>query len=126
MNAPAPTGPGPSCAVAFPALGGANFDFDEESVSYSRTDALWLWEVLGQWDGPEHDEAYDGWVDGVMNALDEHSLSNGYINLSTDRGLTWLQNLYGSEEKWARIQALKAKWDPDNRLSHNKNVPLPA
>jgi hypothetical protein len=121
-DAPAPTGPGPSVAVAFPILGGANFDFDEDSKAYSRVGAQWLWEVLGQWDPPAADAAYDGWVDGVMNALIPHSLSNGYVNLSTDRGAEWLRNLYGSPEKWERICALKAEWDPENRLSHNKNV----
>jgi hypothetical protein len=121
-DAPAPTGPGPSVAVAFPILGGANFDFDEDSTAYSRAGAEWLWETLGQWDPPEKDDEYQGWVDGVMNALIPHSLSNGYVNLSTDRGAEWLRNLYGSQEKWERIVALKREWDPENRLSHNKNV----
>jgi hypothetical protein len=121
-NAPAPTGPGPSVAVAFPCLGGANFDFEEDSVAYSREGAFWLWEVLGQWDPPESDGEYDGWVDGVMNALIPHSLQNGYVNLSTDRGAEWLRGLYGSAQKWERLCALKRDWDPDNRLSHNKNI----
>jgi len=30
--------------------------------------------------------------------------------------------VYGSAEKWERIVELKRKWDPDNRLAHNKNV----
>ncbi|CAN7152217.1 FAD-binding oxidoreductase [Trinickia sp. LjRoot230] len=121
-NAPAPTGPGPSVAVAFPCLGGANFDFDEDSAAYSREGAYWLWEVLGQWDVPEKDAEYDSWVDGVMNALNPHSLRNGYVNLSTDRGAKWLRNLYGSANKWERICALKAEFDPHNRLRHNKNI----
>jgi FAD/FMN-containing dehydrogenase len=122
MDTPAPTGPGPSVAVAFPLLGGAMFDYPEESTAFSRTGAEWLWETLGQWDPPEKDEEYIGWVDGTMNALTPFSLSSGYINLSTDRGAEWLRNLYGSEEKWKRIVALKQEWDPDNRLFHNKNV----
>jgi hypothetical protein len=121
-NAPAPTGPGPSCAVAFPILGGANHDFDEDSKAFSRDGAEWLWEILGQWDPPEKDAEYEAWVDGVMDAISPYSLKNGYINLSTDRGAEWLEGLYGSPEKWQRICALKAEWDPDNRLSHNKNV----
>jgi len=121
-DAPAPTGAGPSVAVAFPILGGANDDFDEDSTAYSREGAAWLWEVLGQWDPIEADDAYDSWVDGVMNELIPFSLPNGYVNLSTDRGAEWLRNLYGSPEKWDRVVALKREWDPDNRLSHNKNV----
>jgi hypothetical protein len=121
-DAPAPTGPGPSVAVAFPILGGANFDFGEDSKAYSRGGAEWLWETLGQWDPADKDDEYQGWVDGVMNALIPHSLANGYVNLSTDRGAEWLRNLYGSPQKWDRVCALKAEWDPENRLSYNKNV----
>jgi FAD/FMN-containing dehydrogenase len=123
-DAPPPTGPGPSCAVAFPLLGGKNDEFDEDYVAYSRKDAGWLWECLGQWDGEEHDQAYDSWVDGVMSAFNEQwSLKNGYVNLSVDQGAEWFKNLYGSEEKWNRLRKLKAQWDPQNLLRHNKNVP---
>jgi FAD/FMN-containing dehydrogenase len=120
--APEPTGAGPSCAVAFPQLGGALFDQDEDYAAYSRTDAEWLWEVLGQWDPPDKDDEYVAWVDGTMDVIDDFALSNAYVNLSTDRGAEWLKNLYGSEEKWERIVALKQEWDPKNLLSHNKNV----
>ncbi|HWF53939.1 MAG TPA: FAD-binding oxidoreductase [Solirubrobacteraceae bacterium] len=122
MDTPAPTGPGPSVAVAFPLLGGALFDFEEDSCAFSRTGAEWLWETLGQWDPVESDGEYEGWVDGTMDALAPYSLKNGYVNLSTDRGAEWLRGLYGSEEKWKRICALKQQWDPENRLAHNKNV----
>lgn len=122
MNTPAPTGPGPSVAVAFPLLGGALFDADEDSCAFSRIGAEWLWETLGQWDPVEADAEYEAWVDGTMDALSPYSLKNGYVNLSTDRGAEWLRGLYGSEEKWKRIVALKQQWDPDNRLSHNKNI----
>jgi FAD/FMN-containing dehydrogenase len=121
-NAPPLTGPGPSCAVAFPQMGGAADDFAEDSMAFSRTGAKWLWEVLGQWDGEAHDAAYDGWVDGVMDALQPYSLRNGYVNLSVDRGPAWLEGLYGSTEKWDRLRGLKAQWDPHNRLRHNKNI----
>ncbi|MFI1400898.1 FAD-binding oxidoreductase [Streptomyces sp. NPDC020681] len=122
MDRPAPTGPGASCAVAFQLLGGAMFDYQEDSKAFSRTGAEWLWETLGQWDPAEKDSEYQGWVDGTMNAVNPFSLPNGYVNLSTDRGAEWLRGVYGSEDKWRRIVALKREWDPDNRLSHNKNV----
>lgn len=121
-NAPTPTGPGPSVAIAFPCLGGACLDFDEDSAVFSRQGAYWLWEAFGQWDPPEKDTEYMGWVDGVMDALNPHSLRTGYVNLSTDRGPEWLRNLYGSLKKWERICALKAEFDPQNLLSYNKNI----
>ncbi|KHN96121.1 FAD linked oxidase-like protein [Metarhizium album ARSEF 1941] len=122
MKAPAPTSPGPSVAIAFPCLGGAIFDFAEDSTAYSRQGANWMWEVLAMWDTPDKDAEFERWVDAVMTALTPFSLSNGYVNLSVDRGPEWLRNLYGSPDKWARICALKTKFDPHNRLRHNKNI----
>lgn len=122
IKASKPTGKGPSVAVAFPCLGGKSLTRHENSTAYSRTGANWMWEVLGQWDNPEKDEVYVGWVDLVMNTLHPHSLQNGYVNLSTDRGPEWLRCIYGSPEKWEDLYRLKVKYDPDNLLYYNKNI----
>ncbi|KAJ2983234.1 hypothetical protein NQ176_g840 [Zarea fungicola] len=121
-SAPKPTGPGPSVAVAFPGMGGENLKRDEDSTAFSSKGAHWLWEVLGQWDIQEKDKEYIGWVDSVMGRLDKHSLRNGYVNLSTDRGAKWLRCIYGSPEKWKRLCELKDKFDKKNRLRYNKNI----
>ncbi|KAG6026837.1 hypothetical protein E4U41_001161, partial [Claviceps citrina] len=92
------------------------------STAFSREGAHWLWEVLGQWDDEDRDGEYMAWVDGVMAAMDQFSLPNGYVNLSTDRGPEWLRRLYGAADKWDRICALKREFDPDNRLCYNKNI----
>lgn len=122
MCPPTPTSPGPSVAIAFPCLGGANLDFAEDSTAYSRKGAHWMWEVLGMWDTPEKDAEFDGWVDSVMDAMTPHSLRNAYVNLSVDRGPEWLRNVYGSRKKWRRVCALKHQYDPHNRLRYNKNI----
>lgn len=122
-RAPAPTAPGPSVAIGFPCLGGAGFDTAEGSMAYSREGALWLYEVIGQWDGAERDADFDAWVNGTADALTPHSLRNSYVNLSADVGPTWRRRVYGAPEKWERLRALKAEWDPENRLRHNKNIP---
>ncbi|KAG5978557.1 hypothetical protein E4U55_006064 [Claviceps digitariae] len=123
MAAPAPEDVArPSVVIAFPCLGGAVLDVDENSMAFSRKGARWMWEVLGQWDSQHQDDEYLVWVDDVMTALNPFSLDNGYVNLSTDRGALWLRRLYGSREKWERLCALKNQFDPHNRLCYNKNI----
>ncbi|KAG6013829.1 hypothetical protein E4U43_007095 [Claviceps pusilla] len=112
----------PSVAIAFPCLGGAALDVDEDSMAFSREGAHWLWEVVGQWDSQHEDEEYMIWVDDVMKSLNPLSLDNGYVNLSSDGGAPWLRRLYGSREKWERLCALKNQFDPHNRLCYNKNI----
>jgi hypothetical protein len=53
-------------------------------------------------------------------------LANGYVNLTSDRGPEWLRGLYGKPEKYARLLAAKAKWDPQNLLRFNKNFKVSA
>jgi FAD/FMN-containing dehydrogenase len=121
-SSPTPPSPAPSCLITFPMLGGALGDVDENSTAFSRSGAAWLCEVCGQWDSATSDDEYVGWVDDTVTILAPHSATNGYVNLTADRGGDWLRGVYGSPEKWERIVALKRAWDPDNRLCHNKNV----
>ena len=37
------------------------------------------------------------------------------------RGLHRVEASFG-EEKYARLQAIKAEWDPDNVFRHNQNI----
>ncbi|MGW3149515.1 FAD-binding oxidoreductase [Streptomyces sp. NPDC001177] len=121
-SSPASDSQMPSCLITFPILGGALHDADEDSTAFSRTGAAWLYEVSAQWDLSASDEEYVGWVTDTMTAFAPHATTNCYVNLTADRGGPWLRGAYGTPEKWERIVALKRAWDPDNRLSHNKNV----
>ena len=120
--APVPEGERPGCIVTFPLLGGALLDVDEDATAFSRVGAAWLFEVIGQWGSPADDEELVAWVDGTRAALASPESSNGYVNLTADRGAPWLRGLYGEPAKWERLVALKREWDPDNRLCHNKNL----
>lgn len=120
--APPPTGPTTGCVMTFPMLGGAIFDVDEDSCAFPRTGAEWVSEIVAMWDTPESDESYMTWVDETREALMPYMTGTGYHNLTADRGPEWLPGVFGSPEKWERIVALKREWDPDNRLTYNKNV----
>lgn len=123
--AAAPDEPGEAdgCMIAFPALGGAlQHDADEDSTAFSRRDAAWYQEAIGMWSPEKSDADYIDWVEGTVAAFQPYAARNGYVNLSADRGPQWLRDVYGSPEKWQRLVDLKRTWDPDNRLSYNKNI----
>lgn len=121
-KAPAPDTPPMSAAIAIQALSGAFHDFDEDSVAFSRTGANWLWEALVGWDSPERDDDFLGFTADVLAATQPYLLSNSYVNLVAHQGEEWLRGLYGSEQKFQRLQELKAEWDPRNLLRYNKNI----
>ncbi|MBS1677446.1 MAG: FAD-binding oxidoreductase [Actinobacteria bacterium] len=120
--APPPTGPATGCMITFPMLGGAIFDRDEDSTAFSRVGAEWLFEAIAMWDEESADDAYAAWAADTLAAMWPRMSLSGYVNLTADRGPEWLRQVYGGAEKWERIVALKRKWDPENRLAHNKNV----
>ena len=44
-----------------------------------------------------------------------------YLNFIGDEGSARVESAFGPE-KYARLQALKTKWDPDNLFRHNQNI----
>ena len=120
---PQTTPPLPSTVQNIWAMGGAiSEDYDEDSMAFSREGAGWFWETVTQWDLPEHDKAFQSWVDGVHAELEPHVRDNCYINLSTDMGPEWRRGVWGSPEKYARLTQAKTTWDPQNLLRFNKNI----
>lgn len=121
--APPPTSPQPNTLQNIWFMGGAITNgADEDSMAFSRHGANIFWEGVSLWDGPELEAAHVDWLNSTGDALTPLMRTNGYVNLTTDRGPEWLAGLYGSAEKYRRIVAAKTRWDPDNLLRHNKNV----
>ncbi|MEH0415954.1 BBE domain-containing protein [Streptomyces sp. B21-083] len=42
--------------------------------------------------------------------------------MSTDNGADWRRGVWGSPERYARLERAKADWDPQNLLRFNKNI----
>ncbi|RZB14586.1 FAD-binding oxidoreductase [Streptomyces sp. F001] len=121
--AASPNLPGTVTAINVWALGGAiSEDVDEEATAFSRAGASWLWETATLWTQAEHDAPYDAWADATTTAMQPHSLSNAYINLTDDQGEAWRRDVWGSGAKYRRLAEIKAEWDPRNLLRHNKNI----
>ncbi|HEX7355733.1 MAG TPA: FAD-binding oxidoreductase [Mycobacteriales bacterium] len=62
------------------------------------------------------------WVRGMWSALRAHAHDDGtYVNFSTDIDDKRVMESYGAE-KYARLAALKAQWDPQNVFCNNANI----
>jgi hypothetical protein len=61
------------------------------------------------------------WVRSFWSALEPHG-TTVYVNFLGDEGQERVREAYGAE-KYARLQALKRKYDPGNRFRINQNVP---
>jgi FAD/FMN-containing dehydrogenase len=118
-----PPNPGAAGTINIWCMGGAiSEDVAEDAMAFSRAGAAWLWEAVTLWDTPEHDPQYEQWAKNITDAMQPHSLANGYTNLSDDRGEQWRRAVHGSDAKRHRLLSTKATWDPHNLLRYNKNI----
>jgi FAD/FMN-containing dehydrogenase len=106
-------------------LGGAVARVGENETAYSHRDAGFAININGVWLA---EEAADGpnqiaWVRDLFTRL-EHSAPGVYVNFLGDEGQERVRAAYGPE-KYERLAALKAQWDPTNLFRRNQNI-LPA
>jgi FAD/FMN-containing dehydrogenase len=77
--------------------------------------------LLSRWTDPDTAKAQIGWGRDVYAALEEHTTGGAYVNFLGDEGPDRVRAAYG-EDVYARLQALKRTYDPDNAFHRNQNV----
>ena len=84
----------------------------------------WNASALGVWEDPADDAAHVAWARATVDRLLPYSLSGaGYANYaSADETAERVRTAFGPE-RFARLQAVKLRYDPDNRFRFNLNVP---
>jgi FAD/FMN-containing dehydrogenase len=75
------------------------------------------------WQDPALDEESIGWARDTAAAVEPWSVSGGYLNyMQADEPIERVRAAFG-EEAFARLQALKQRYDADNVLRRNQNIP---
>ena len=114
----------PLSTVPIFTLGGAVGRVDEAATAFSGRDASHDINIAASWlpDDPDPGRHVE-WVREFFAALEPFS-RGVYVNFASDDDPADRVRLgaYGPE-KWRRLTALKAKYDPDNVLRGNANIP---
>jgi FAD binding domain-containing protein/berberine-like enzyme len=112
--------PSPLSAVLLQPLGGAFGRVGEMETALGHRDATWAFQVLSQWTEPEDDAANRGWAADLCGALEPWARPAGFPNFVADGGDAAVAVAYGAE-RYARLVAVKDRWDPENvfRVNHN-------
>jgi FAD/FMN-containing dehydrogenase len=71
------------------------------------------------WHDPAVGEAHTDWARAVIGAASDASTGRAYVNFLGDAGAA--RSSYG-EETYARLVALKDKYDPTNVFRLNQNI----
>lgn len=114
----------PYSSILVMQLGGAMGRIGEDESAVSHRNARYLVNMAASW---EHtpDARHIDWARQAFASMMPFSLGGGYVNfLTADElaaGDARVRAAYG-EGKYARLTALKAKWDPTNLFRHNQNI----
>ena len=106
--------PSPESAFVVFQLGGAAARMDDSASAAAHRDAPYVMNVASSCIDPGKIDACKDWARGLWSAMRPHSTNGVYVNfLTEDEGDDRTLEAYG-KEKYDRLAALKAKYDPNN------------
>jgi FAD/FMN-containing dehydrogenase len=105
-------------------LGGAVAEVGENATAYSHRHAAHNININAVWlPGDPDAERHIDWARGLFTAIVPHQ-RGVYVNFLSDEGPERVRAAYGPE-KFARLQAVKGAYDPQNVFALNQNIPPP-
>jgi FAD/FMN-containing dehydrogenase len=113
--------PGPMVQLIVEPMGGAVARVGADEMALGRRDAKWVFHAISQWMDPADDEAHIAWPKALAADMAPHTMDGVYLNFTSDAGEDRVRSTYGPE-RYARLQALKDKYDPTNLFRLNQNI----
>jgi FAD/FMN-containing dehydrogenase len=113
----------PPGEILIESLHGAPKDIDPDTAALGYRDAAFNVSVMASWTDPTHDDEHIAWARGTAAAIEPWSVSGGYANyMQADEPLERIRGAFGPAS-FDRLRALKSRYDPDNILHRNQNIP---
>ncbi|MDQ1373484.1 MAG: hypothetical protein QOJ09_822 [Actinomycetota bacterium] len=112
--------PSPMTLVECQVLGGG-FAKGGDDTAFGNRDAKFLYNVVGAWMDPSEDDEQIAWARSFQQAMAPHETGGVYVNYLNEEGQDRVEAAYGPE-RYARLQAVKSKYDPDNVFHLNQNI----
>lgn len=106
--------------IAIYGLGGAINDVAADATAYPHRDAQFAVHISGHWLDESADEACKAWTRDLHETLRAFGTGGEYVNNQTDTDQARVRASYG--ENYDRLAAVKAEWDPENRLRSTQAV----
>jgi FAD/FMN-containing dehydrogenase len=101
--------------------GGAIARVPEEATAFGERRAPFNMHFLSMWQDAADDERNIAYTRAIADAMKPWTTGRAYLNFIGDEGLHRIEASFG-KEKYARLQRIKAAWDPDNFFCHNQNI----
>jgi FAD/FMN-containing dehydrogenase len=103
-------------------FGGAVARVDDGETAYGDRQAPFVLNILAVTHEPGGLDPHVEWAQRLYAAIEPSLTGGAYINFLSAEGAERVKAAYGAE-KFARLQALKDRYDPTNLFHLNQNVP---
>ena len=115
------TVPAPHSHVVIEHCGGAVSRRGRDETAYNHRDAQYNLAIVGMWSNAGEDDKNIRWVRGLWEAMQPFASGEVYVNYEADQGIDRVKAAY-SPTTYARLVALKNKYDPTNLFGLNQNI----
>ena len=113
--------PTQDCEIFIGQLGGATSRVGVDSTAYPHRNANFVMNVHTRWREPVDEQRSIEWTRKLFAEAAPHATGGVYVNFMPEDETDRVSSAYGTN--YARLAALKAKYDPDNLFRLNQNVP---
>jgi FAD/FMN-containing dehydrogenase len=113
----------PPGGILIESLHGAPKEADATTAVVGFRHAAFNVSAMATWQDAGLDERYIEWARDTAAAIEPWSVSGGYVNyMQADEPIERVRAAFG-DEAFERLQALKRRYDPNNVLRRNQNIP---
>lgn len=112
-----PTG---QCEIFIGLIAGAPNRVAVDATPWVGRDARFVLNVHARWDDSAEDEDCIAWARTFFNETKPFASTGGYINFMTEEEQERIPAAYGAN--YRRLEEVKRKFDPQNRLHNNQNI----
>ena len=102
--------------------GGAVSRTADDATAAGHRDAAYMIHPIAAWQDPAQTDLHLDWVRRFSAAIAPYTTGGVYLNFEPDEGGEERVRAGYGAEKYARLVALKDKWDPDNLFRVNQNI----
>ena len=101
-------------------IDGAVHDMGRDDSAFSYRASKWAQVIVGVDPDPENKALITDWCKDYYDALHPHGAGGAYVNFMMDEGQERVQATY--RDSYARLVAVKRKFDPGNLFRVNQNI----
>ena len=101
-------------------INGAPHRVGKNDTAFSYRDANWAEVIVGVDPDPANNPKIISWTKEYWDALHPYSAGGAYVNMMMDEGEDRIKASY--RENYARLAAIKKKYDPTNFFRVNQNI----